>query len=172
MDWSSLFNSISELVVVALFLVILYYLVFSINLRLIGTNKESLVINEAIAIYLFGSFIALAIVCRPMLLALNSNLAILGTTDNIVVFQFNFYKILIILLVVTLILYLLLYSICISLFTRFTFSINELRDIKNNSRRSAIIISGLLIAVFYSCSNVIDLIFSSVFRSAGNDFIF
>ncbi|MCB0634413.1 MAG: hypothetical protein R2824_02450 [Saprospiraceae bacterium] len=172
MDWSSLFNGLSELVVVAIIFVFLCYLVFSINLKLLGTSRSSFALNEAISIYLFGTFAALAMVCKPMLLALHSNLTVRGADEGIFIFQLEFYKLLFILVVIAAILYSLLFSFCIFLYTKLTFSVNEINDIKNNNRRSAIVLCGLLIAVFYTSSFIFDMIFSNVFQNPVNDFIF
>jgi len=137
-----------------------------------NSSRKAFVVNEAIAIYMFGVFASLAIVFRPMLLSLNSNLALLVEEDSFVVFQGVFYLMLFKFVLVALVLYLVLFFICIFMFSKLTFSTNEMKDIMNNNRRSAIILCGLLISIFYACSQVFDVIFSSIIESPGNEIIF
>lgn len=171
MNWTAFFNGFSELMVITLIFVLILYAVFSLNIKLLGSSKRDLRVNEAMGIYLSGIFISLALVFKPMLAALHSVLAA-ANLEGFVILSGFFYGKLIQLLLMAIGMYAILFGLCVFVFTQLTFSMNEFRDIANNNRRSAIILGGLLIAVFYAGSTLFDVIFSSIFENSSYDFIF
>ena len=87
MKWNALLNGFSELIVIILLFTLLFYIIYSINLKLLQTKRGSFLVNEAMSIYMFGAFVSLAIVFQPMLLSLNGHMTMISEQDSYIILQ-------------------------------------------------------------------------------------
>jgi len=172
MNWTTLLNGFSQMIVLLILATVLFTLIYRLNIWFFRVARPDFVLNEAAAIYLAGVFISFALVLNSTFLTLNSYLSMQGLEEGLLIAHMDFYWIAGKLLLLSVLVYLLLLLSSVFLFTRLTVEIPLLADIQNNNRRSAILLSGFLIAIFYAFSNNIDLIFSSVFSNTNNAAIF
>lgn len=172
MDWNILINAFSSLLVLLLFATLLLFLIYQINLWLFKFSKSDFVLNEAMSIYLFGVFVSLAIVLNSLFLTLSSYWSTQDMGEGLMIGYGGFYLVLGKLLLLALTTYTSLFLIGTFFFSKLLVDVNVFSDIVNNNRRSAILVCGFLITIFYAFSGNIDLIFSSIFSNTNNATIF
>jgi len=160
------------MIVLLLLATTLFTVIYRVTIWFFRMSRPDFVLNEAAAIYLAGVFISFALVLNSTFLTLNSYLSMQGLEEGLLIAQMDFYWIVGKLLLLSILVYALLFVASVFLFTRLTVALSPFADMQNNNRRSAILLSGFLIAVFYAFNNNIDLIFSSVFSNSNNAAIF
>ncbi len=172
MNTNIFLNGLTELLAIATLMVLFFYLFQSVQFRIMKANKSKFVINEAFAIYMFGVFLSMAFMMEVMLNNLHAHIGMELTEGALIVGQSIFWIFLGKSFLLFILVYSLVFGLCIFLFSMLTTSLDEYRDIVNNNRRSAIILSGLLISVFYLSRGIMETIFSSLLNYEINAPIF
>ncbi len=172
MNTNILINGITELLLISILIVLFFYVFQSIQLRIFQANKTNFVINEAFAIYMFGVFLSMAFMMEVMLNNLHAYIGMELPEGTLLIGQSLFWIFLLKSFLLFVLVYSVIFSLCVFLFSLLTTSVNEFRDIINNNRRSAILLSGLLISVFYLSRDITATIFSSLLNYDVNAPIF
>lgn len=162
-------NSILTMFVIGVLLIIAQIVILKANEFFIRLPR---VLNNSKAIYLFGQFIAFGMIANAMVNSFIGYCTNYLDNDDLNVAQLDFYIQLIKCTILLLFIFLILSFILSRIFMLMTFSLNESKDIAEDNPRSAILLAGIAIGIFYAVSPLFHSVFSYFIMPVHESLIF
>lgn len=162
-------NSVFTMLVVGIFLLVALIVVLKANDYFFRLPKA---LNNSKAIYLFGHFVAFGIIANSMVNSFIGFCTNYLSSGILNILQMDFYTQLLKCLLLLLVIFIILSFLLSKIFMVMTFSLNEAKDIAEDNQRSAILLAGANIAIFYAISPLFHSIFSYFIMPAHESLIF
>jgi hypothetical protein len=164
-----LLDSILKLIVIGLTLIIVMFLQFRVTSLWVNIFDK---FNLSKSILAFGQFVSAGIAGHALTSSFLSYCTNYLDQSRLAVLQLDFYLQLGKLALVLAILLIVLFKVFFLIFSFLTTSINEAKDFEDDNPRSAILLCGAIICLFYSLGPLFDSIFSYLISPSHEALIF